>query len=802
MKKKIINGILAAAILVAAPSAFVSCKDNDADLRTELLGKIADLKNQLDAIQLKQGPQGEKGDKGDPGSVVTIGPNGNWFIDGVDTGQPSAIKGDVGEKGEKGDNGEDGHTPVITIGDNGNWFIDGEDTGKPARGEKGDKGDVASVITIGENGNWFIDGVDSGVPARGEKGDKGDKGDLSTLSIGENGNWFIDGVDTGIPAQGPAGAAGKDGVTPVLVKGDDGHYYWWINGQYTGVRADGIDGAGTVIDGSTFEAINGTWWIDGVDTHILAYTYEEMVKLIKDQIYNAERDGLTPELEDIIKKLLNNLDNSVQKSVKDMITDVIVERTENSLYGQLAIPGFNPLILSAFYGETKSMVFFPDDAINITNAEQVILDGGEEIKGDGGKVILTLNPAEASIAGKTLTLETSQGKASPFTLSGLTEYNGEITFGWNRTRAANGLYEATAELNNASAAGIAVNTGVLKDDVKVILNDLRNGAKVNVVKGMAALMADFFTDAIETIPAYTVKTSWNDPLFGPRSVRSGYDIAAFSIKPLAYDFEYSTSVNTKPYVDKLQYFIDKVLNKASKTIGGFIPTLAEFEIKKIKVENWEAKVYVKFIPGQPVYEYPDGGGNIIGYTDDSTVEVKFSDLHLVEIAHNVNDAYDDINGLNDVIKAINGIADNIESAKNSLKAQIHDYLDVYVNKFNAALGSKYVNINWLIQPTLLVKSSKGISRAKGSFNGEIGLLPTSRTGELLAPAYKKFVVVTEVDGNPATAADNNGDLGTVLDGGVQEVKFTPAAGKTYTIAYSAMDYFGNIVTNYYLISGK
>ena len=67
MKKKIINGILAAAILVAAPSAFVSCKDNDADLRTELLGKIADLRNRLDQIQQKEGPAGPAGQNGQNG---------------------------------------------------------------------------------------------------------------------------------------------------------------------------------------------------------------------------------------------------------------------------------------------------------------------------------------------------------------------------------------------------------------------------------------------------------------------------------------------------------------------------------------------------------------------------------------------------------------------------------------------------------------------------------------------------------------------------------------------------------------
>lgn len=52
--------------------------------------------------------------------------------------------------------------PPITIGQNGHWFVDGVDTGMAARGEKGDKGDK------GEQG------------PRGLKGEKGDKGDTGT----------------------------------------------------------------------------------------------------------------------------------------------------------------------------------------------------------------------------------------------------------------------------------------------------------------------------------------------------------------------------------------------------------------------------------------------------------------------------------------------------------------------------------------------------------------------------------------------------------------------------------------------
>jgi hypothetical protein len=64
----------------------------------------------------------------------------------------------------------DGNTPVIGIGENGNWFIDGSDTGKPSKGNDGRN----PVITIGANGNWFIDGVDTSMASKGADGAPGD----------------------------------------------------------------------------------------------------------------------------------------------------------------------------------------------------------------------------------------------------------------------------------------------------------------------------------------------------------------------------------------------------------------------------------------------------------------------------------------------------------------------------------------------------------------------------------------------------------------------------------------------------
>lgn len=264
---------------------------------------------------------GADGKDGKNGSIPVIGENGNWWIDGVDTGKPS-----------KGADGTDG--TKIEISDHNTWVLDGVDTGVPVTGADGADGKEGSVVTIGENGNWHIDGKDTTIPARGKNGTNGadgtngvdgksayevwkeqaltgelddphnpgqkwdenktDKDDFwyylrgktgadgqdgqdgadgkagSEVTIGANGNWFIDGVDTGIPARGQDG---ENGATPVI--GDNGN--WWIDGKDTGKPAIGQDGADGQDgqDGNDGSVVtigsNGNWYIDGVDTGVPAF---------------------------------------------------------------------------------------------------------------------------------------------------------------------------------------------------------------------------------------------------------------------------------------------------------------------------------------------------------------------------------------------------------------------------------------------------------------------------------------------------------------------------------------------------
>jgi hypothetical protein len=134
---------------------------------------------------------------GAAGTVITMGDNGNWFIDGVDSGVAFSAEAGMLDS-------------VLSIGANGNWFIDGNDTGRPAQGPAGMNGTNGTNGTLieakGTPPTWWLDGVDSGIFLTGAQGNPGTPGNISSiLSIGDNGNWFIDGNDTFHAAGGGGG---------------------------------------------------------------------------------------------------------------------------------------------------------------------------------------------------------------------------------------------------------------------------------------------------------------------------------------------------------------------------------------------------------------------------------------------------------------------------------------------------------------------------------------------------------------------------------------------------------------------
>lgn len=71
----------------------------------------------------------------------------------------------------------------ITIGENGNWVVEGEDTGVAAQGPKGDKGDKGDPGKDGDRGQTGPKGDPGADGKDGDKGDQGDPGLPATMVV-------------------------------------------------------------------------------------------------------------------------------------------------------------------------------------------------------------------------------------------------------------------------------------------------------------------------------------------------------------------------------------------------------------------------------------------------------------------------------------------------------------------------------------------------------------------------------------------------------------------------------------------
>ena len=129
----------------------VSCSDYDDDIDS-LNNRVAAVEQTVKDLQ----------DKINAGAVITkVEPTENGVKVTLSNNETFELQ-----------NGAPGAATTVEIGSNGNWFINGVDTGKPSRGEKGDKGDqgdpgqagtsaTGKYYKPGEKGYWIEVTVDA-----------------------------------------------------------------------------------------------------------------------------------------------------------------------------------------------------------------------------------------------------------------------------------------------------------------------------------------------------------------------------------------------------------------------------------------------------------------------------------------------------------------------------------------------------------------------------------------------------------------------------------------------------------------
>ena len=159
------------ALSLAVSTAVTSCKDYDDDidnLQTQIdanKASIADLQKFVNEGKWVKGVESVTG-----GFKITFSDGQSYtVVNGKD-----GAKGETGATGAQGVAGKDGS--IVTIGEDGFWYIDGKKTDVKAQGKKGEKGDKGETGAAGAPGAAGKDGY--------------------SPYIGEDGFWYFYNAET------------------------------------------------------------------------------------------------------------------------------------------------------------------------------------------------------------------------------------------------------------------------------------------------------------------------------------------------------------------------------------------------------------------------------------------------------------------------------------------------------------------------------------------------------------------------------------------------------------------------------
>lgn len=533
-------------------------------------------------------------------------------------------------------------------------------------------------------------------------------------------------------------------------------------------------------------------------------------------------------------------DQAFDYLVNKNLTSIAINATENPVLGyyNAAFLGSKLNLVSSFYGTAAAQ-----------NQDWDITKGEFLNNGDAGKIYITLNPNEIDPECITdLKLVDSQGnEAKGFKLGDIQTTDRVLTYGFTKAASANGFYEVPVLATDPANDDFSLNKGELKEAAKNVLAKLKNPKESNL--NLSQIATTLYRSVNNQLKAYTVKATYYlyDPtvtnedgskgaLVEKHQVAPTYDMAAFAVKPLSFN-----TLKDNQSLKNLGLALDKyMLPTLSDKLGKFMNAL-DFQIRN---ENGKQIKMYSMVSGKNVYAYQNGKNVVIvniGTGDSFTLEnTQISkDLSGFNYDHNIYEFYQDwyqasdgnyyptygLKPKNDLVTenyervyvletTDNTIDELIGSINDQIGTQLQPVKDAITNaatKWDNAItpvnnllhkiNAHISDVNQLLQPTMLYKSSKTgdwntLSTLKGKLGtrmtgtGSTVLVATSWTGELLAPAYKKSVYVK---GNPAGAKVTLMDGKTPAKkfaGSTQKVLFTATAKGPYTIVYEAVDYSG------------
>jgi len=196
-----------------------------------------------------------------------------------------------------------------------------------------------------------------------------------------------------------------------------------------------------------------------------------------------------------------------------------------------------------------------------------------------------------------------------------------------------------------------------------------------------------------------------------------------------------------------------------------------------------------------IHDVDDFAANETYFTTVSVGEDLTSEIQKIKNAINEGVDTSSINDLlTEAVKALDDLNKTVDDVT-SLVDRATDYLQSIING-----AINFVNkggISRALEPVLLVDTQKGIKRATGSYEaGEYNFVPTTMTYEIVAPAFKKYVAIVDKTGKA-----RYGKVLTKGDNDFSAVKLTLQQDDVKLI-YAAMDFTGRQIIKEYDITVK
>ena len=544
------------------------------------------------------------------------------------------------------------------------------------------------------------------------------------------------------------------------------------------------------------------------------YTKVDVDNAITDAITNAST-ALEDQISALETKLTTQL-NSLFNAMANEVTGIVVNRFYSPILGSYKdMMGTEARFLGAYYGYAEDNAIIGNEDII---ADDLLLD---DAKDNAGSIGVYINPANKDFSGLTFKIVDSQGNVTPFiataTKNDKVEHYGYTRAGEVSTTPNYYLLKVSVDPNRLDELKTWTSADVesLKGVAQNILNKLKDrNNNLNLTEIANTLYKTFNNRLTEYHLA--LEQELTDGTNKSLNVTiADKDFAATVIKPLSYKFlsgginydikDIPTLESKGLYIktDNLKWSNLGHIDNMTQNIEIEVPDASTMTIdgNKVEITATGAIVWTKDEHGNDVKKDINDlkrvDVNVNGITFKAGAISYNNRTEVVSVTVSMaqfNDMIDQINSqvgnmlgtVTDLANKVNGFVSNIDgnfiNRVNNFIHKCNYYLD-NANKFLQPTMFATDGNNWVKLPTI-ANGATYVKMTNGKAN--VLLLPTSYTLEYIAPAYKKYITVTDPSG--ATVTGEN--IGKVISGNIHKAGFTATKEGVYTITYDAVDYTG------------